>query len=460
MAGVLLDKWQQPTWFCNSNSHGTVTASGYNGVANEAPFRVFDGNTGYPHYATGTAVSTSSPGWINLKLNYRIKVFAIYFYNLAASQGVGDGYFTGDNGVALGGAFTDNSLASCALTVINVPNGVITSTVRLNVTRKNGANWGASQIKIVGDKVDTPPMVQSWVQPTWSGYINTHGTVTASGYNGQANEAPWRAFDGAAAYPHYATGTAVSTTNPGWIELKLKYRIRVYGIFFYNLAASQGVGDGYFTGDNGVSLGSSFTDNSLVSSALTVIDVPGVITSTIKLNVTRKNGANWGASQIKIVGEMYDSMPLPTQIWTQPAWTSNSNPAGTISTSSSPSNANEKEWRAFDGNIGTPHFATGSAVSTTNPGTLTLQLNSNIRVYKILFYNLAATQGTRNAYFTGSNGALGSPFTADGSTYLALTVINVGGVVTNKIQLNVTSKNDAAGAAWGASQIIILAEAA
>jgi hypothetical protein len=83
-----------------------------------------------------------------------------------------------------------------------------------------------------------------------------------------------------------------------------------------------------------------------------------------------------------------------------------------------------------------------------------LELNYDIRIIRIEFYNRvsAASHRTRNAFFTGANGVpLGAPFTALNSD-LGRSIIEVNHVITNVIQLNITSSF---GNVVGANEIII-----
>ena len=223
-------------------------------------------------------------------------------------------------------------------------------------------------------------------------------------------------------------------------------------IIFYQICADFGTKNAVFTGTNGNALGGQFTAQNMPWAA-TVIDVGGVVTDKIKLTAidtydTPGQGGVWGASQIVIIATYVNQ-------WQQPVWTGPTNSHGTVSATHQW--GPHSPWNAFDGNAQAhPDFAAMTAFGTE----LTLQLNYNIKVYYIIFYQICADFGTKNAKFTGTNGiALGGQFTAQNTPWAA-TVIDVGGVVTSKITLNALSTYDTPGqgGVWGASQIVIIAE--
>jgi hypothetical protein len=150
-----------------------------------------------------------------------------------------------------------------------------------------------------------------WHQPIWTSSSNTHGTIT-SGNNHVSGRDPWGAFDGwiggvtdgnNAGYPAAQWSRQAAS---GWIQLSLNYDIVVHSISFYNRHASLGgrTKGAYFTGSHGVALGSPFTAHNS-DSGRTIINVGGVRTGLIRLNVTSTH-ASWieanyiGASEIII----------------------------------------------------------------------------------------------------------------------------------------------------------------
>lgn len=135
--------WEQPVWTSNSNTDGTITASSYYGI--REPYGAFDG-AGSPA-VQWTANSTT--GWIELKLNYYIRVCKISFINResSASEYTKDAFFTGTRGVALGEKFT--AIASSGyISTIEVDN-VVTNVIRLNILSSYGSAFiGAKSIYI------------------------------------------------------------------------------------------------------------------------------------------------------------------------------------------------------------------------------------------------------------------------------------------------------------------------
>jgi hypothetical protein len=147
--------WMQPIWTSNSNpQHGTITASSMS--TNRHPYGAFDGFIGsvpigiwerFPA-VQWTSSNLAQTGWIQLKLNYEICVHKIEHYQHDASDSnwTKDAYFTGKNNIRLGNAFIGPK-SNYGRTIIDV-GGVITDTVRLNITSSHGSYMGTNEIKI------------------------------------------------------------------------------------------------------------------------------------------------------------------------------------------------------------------------------------------------------------------------------------------------------------------------
>ena len=152
--------WEQPVFTSNSNSHGTVTASNF--FPGEEPFGAFDGfignlvdgrNQGFPAVQWTTAMNRPS-GWIELKLNYQIRVYRIEFYNRwsGGNARTRDAMFTGTNGIRLGNEFRGIN-SNFGLSVIHV-DYILTDIIRLNVFNSHGsAHVGANEIRIFATRV-------------------------------------------------------------------------------------------------------------------------------------------------------------------------------------------------------------------------------------------------------------------------------------------------------------------
>jgi len=447
------DMWEQPTLSSNVSANGTVTAS--NSITNREPYGAFDGyagtvaggTTNSNHPATQWTAKGNS-GWIELNLNEYVNVSEIYFYNRTSggNHRTKNAYFTGTGGVALGSPFVGVN-ENFGLSVIAVDN-VVTNVIRLNITSSHDAiplftdYIGANEIRILATPATAPD--SDWEQPIFTDYeVNGHGTVSASGSN--STDPPYKAFNGTmhdGDYDHWS----LKSTN-GWLELQLDYYIKVNSIKFYNgisLGSNRTKG-AHFTGTNGIELGSSFTAPNH-NFAHVYVPVIWVVTNVIRLNITSSYGTWINVSQIKINGTK--------QEWEQPTFDSYSSiGVGTITSSSY--NLNDEPWRAFDGKVYTDQYNQWSENSTT--GYLQLELDYYINIESIEFYNGRSvdTNYTKDAYFTGIGGAnLGSPFTAPNIS-CGRVIVDVGGVETNVIRLNVTSSY---GSYINASEIKITGE--
>jgi len=126
--------------------------------------------------------------------------------------------------------------------------------------------------------------------------------------------------------------------------------------------------------------------------------------------------------------------------WDQPNFASNSNTHGVVSASGQ--HQNEAPWRAFNGttNGGSGGNGDNWSVRATN-GWLQLRLHSYVMVHQIEFFNgvSGASNRTRDARFTGRGGVpLGQSFTAPNRDF-ARVVVEINNVITNVIQLNISS---------------------
>ncbi|MCL2850974.1 MAG: S8 family serine peptidase [Firmicutes bacterium] len=293
-----------PHFTSNYSEHGTITASGYYEGGRE-PFGAFDGWVGTVAAGTSAGFNASqwtkldTSGWIELRLNYAVYIHQIQFINRSGSGRTRDAYFTGANGVPLGGMFRGNNLNRSS-TFINVPN-VRTHIIRLNVLNSWGDAIGANEIRIFTND----PSVQRWVQPTWTSATNEHGTIT--GAANTAGRHPFGAFDGwvGDVGPGNAAGFAAvqwtRNSRTGWLQLELNYYITVHRIVFYNRfsSGSHRTRDAYFSGSNGIRLGTAFVGVN-ASAGRSVITVDGVRTRIIRLNITSSWGTHVGANQIII----------------------------------------------------------------------------------------------------------------------------------------------------------------
>ena len=93
--------------------------------------------------------------------------------------------------------------------------------------------------------------------------------------------------------------TAKATS--GWLELTLNYPVYIQSIEIWGgvSTASHRTKGAYFTGAGGVALGSSFVLAN-VNFAYYNVNVGGVWTSVIRLNITSSYGSYISASLIKI----------------------------------------------------------------------------------------------------------------------------------------------------------------
>ena len=123
-----------------------------------------------------------------------------------------------------------------------------------------------------------------WLQPNFTSPTNDHGAITASVGNHLSGEQPFQAFNGGTA--RFDQWSKRSTS--GWIQLNLNYDIIVDRIIFYNRESDNRnwTQNANFTaGENGVPLGAPFTAEP-ANRGRRIIDVGGVRTNVIRLNVT------------------------------------------------------------------------------------------------------------------------------------------------------------------------------
>jgi len=180
-----------------------------------------------------------------------------------------------------------------------------------------------------------------------------------------------------------------------------------------------------------------------------VIEVGGVRTRIVRLNIITSHNVNIGANQIIIHATNTADQQPDQSIWHQPVWTTSTNAHGTI-TASGQTAANLAPHGAFNGWIGdvTPGRRAGfDSPQWTKPGStgwLQLTLNYYIVVNRIVFYQRFSTGScrTRYAYFTGTNGVpLGESFIGvnRGGTR---SVVEVGGIRTRIIRLHIISSHN------------------
>ena len=287
-----------------------------------------------------------------------------------------------------------------------------------------------------------------WQQPSLLNNVSLYGTVTAS--NNITDRQPYGAFDGyvgtvsgGTTSNHPATQWTATGTS-GWIEFNLMEYVNISKIYFYNREsdANHRTKNAYFTGTGGVALGNPFVGVN-ENFGLSIIDVPNVITNVIRLDITSSHDTTWlgtnyiGANEIRIFGTPADA---PNSDWEQPVWTSNTNSDGTISASGY--YGSEQPWRAYSGTmLGGPAQNKDLWSVNATTGWLQLRLNYYIEVHSIIFYNGESTNSdlTKDAKFTGRGGVpLGNPFTAANHSF-AHVYVPVNDVVTNVIQLNISS---------------------
>lgn len=302
---------------------------------------------------------------------------------------------------------------------------------------------GALDVTIEAPRGNNP---NEWIRPTWSSNSNIHGTITAS--DSTDDRQPYGAFDGwigdvgHSGFPA-AQWTQTSSTI-GWIQLTLNYDIIVHSIEFYNRwsGGTNWTRDSYFTapGRCDTVIGTPF-EGKRQNGGRTEIKVNNIQTNVIRLNIGNSWGSMIGANEIII----HASVVPPTQpiddTWSQPAFTSNSNNAGTITASGQ--YVNEAPWKAFNGTLLGTYGGNGDEWSVNSTaGFIQLKLNSYILVQGIEFYNgcSAGSHRTKDARFIGKNGApLGNPFTAPNQNHGYVYVPVSGGVLTNVIQLSISS---------------------
>ncbi|MGD9901715.1 MAG: S8 family serine peptidase [Spirochaetales bacterium] len=291
---IAIDRWEQPN-FTSNTSHGTITASGT--YSNEAPWKAFNGTTLGGSGGDGDQWSqNATSGFLQLELDDPIKVYSIGFYNgcSSLSNRTKDAKFTtGTGGVALGSPFT---APNWNFGYVHIPvGGVITNIIRLDISSSYGSYISASEIIINATEIDS-----DWIQPAWASASNSHGGISATSW--YATEYPYKAFNGTMNGGSGGNGDQWSlNATGGWLKLTLDYYIKVESISFFNGISgdSNRTEDAYFTGTNDIALGSSFTALNK-NFGHTHVDVGGVITNIIKLNVDTSYGSYINASAIVI----------------------------------------------------------------------------------------------------------------------------------------------------------------
>jgi len=265
--------------------------------------------------------------------------------------------------------------------------------------------------------------LSTWHQPLFTSNTS-HGTITASGVND--NEQPWRAFNGTLYGGSGGNGDNWSErATEGWLQLRLDYYIIVHSIEFINGVSTRSnrTRDAHFTGSAGRSLGSAFTAPNRDHSRV-LVNVGGVRTNVIRLNVTRSHGNYINASLITIHATV---CPLP--IWQQPTWTSEVNEFGTVAVSGN--TVGNYGWNVFNG--GTT-VASGQWVKNASSGWIELRLNHFITVHSIEIFASNVTGFRKTGIVRGMNEIL----LGNQSPLLSRTIIDVGGVRTNIIRLDIS----------------------
>lgn len=300
--------WSQPTFTSNTNTAGTITASGQ--YVNEAPWRAFNGTLLGSHGGNGDEWSVNATaGFIQLKLNYYITVHGIEFYNgcSSASHRTKDARFIGKNGVPLGNPFTAQN-KNHGYSYIPV-NNVLTNVIQLSISSSYDSYVGAAGIVIHATKPASQPSDNYWSQPIWTANSNPHGALTASGE--YSNEYRWRAYNGNIFGGAGGDGDVWSVkAKSGWLQLTLNTQIRVYAIEIWGdcSSASNRTKDFYFSGSGGTNdmLGASqtFANKDLEYRYIPVDLANGKMTNVIRLNITSSYGSYVGASFIKIHAAM------------------------------------------------------------------------------------------------------------------------------------------------------------
>jgi hypothetical protein len=281
---------------------------------------------------------------------------------------------------------------------------------------------------------EAPP----WEQPIWFSSSNSAGTISVSDAYGA--DPAWEALNGTFGQDDNWSVYA----KAGWLKIELYRYVRVVQIEFFNVMSAYGNRTKNFkiTGTNGIALGDPNGYQAQNKDfAREVIDVGDVMTNRIVLNISSSYGTWVGCAGI-VIHAMECVQPNPMgNVWRQPLWSdSNTNAYGSVSASAT--NQNEYPWKAFNGTmLGGANGNCDNWSAQATSGFLSLRLNSFIIVNSIEFYNGYSDYSNRTAsgYFTGRNGvALGNAFVAPNCNY-GFAEITVGGVLTNVIQLNITS---------------------
>ena len=185
--------WLQPAFSSSSNTHGTVTASGPI-LSGEDGWRAFDGiianHSGSTYYQW---TANAKQGYIELQLNYYIKVYQIDFYQRVSSTSnytKTARFWTGDPnaaGVQPLGAQFDGKKQSLGKSVIPV-NNVVTNVIRLDVESSFGSYIGANEIIIHATQSSIDEYVhQAEPVATVSGDFDGDGVVDIAQFHGHGS---------------------------------------------------------------------------------------------------------------------------------------------------------------------------------------------------------------------------------------------------------------------------------
>ncbi|MCL2851111.1 MAG: S1 family peptidase [Firmicutes bacterium] len=184
---------------------------------------------------------------------------------------------------------------------------------------------GASKITNIIEALDVTVEADywnvGWSQPLWSSSSNEYGIITASG-NIEGRD-PFGAFDGwvGDVGPGNAAGFGAAqwtkNARSGWIQITLHETLIINRLTFYNRfsGGNHRTHNAHFTGSGNVSLGQPFTGVNQ-NAGRSVIQVGGVRTNIIRLNITSSWGSYIGANAIIINATEIDSNEQPTPIST------------------------------------------------------------------------------------------------------------------------------------------------
>lgn len=290
--------WEQPLWNSDINVHGRITSSGE--YKNEFGWKAFNGTLNGGSEGNGDNWSVkSTTGWLELKLDYNVIVHSIEFFNGSSKldNRTKKAKFVGSNNVMLGAEFTAPNYDKGRV-YIAVDN-ILTNVIRLQVMESYGNYSNASLIKINA----TIPGKSPWIQPKWVSNSNADGQITSSG--NYLNETAWKAYNGTMNGGSGGNGDNWSVKDTdGWLQLKLNNPIYIdYIEVWSNSSSGSNLSkNAYFSGSNGVKLGSNFKFEKK-NQNYKKIYVGGILTDVVRLNITSSYGKYVGVSKIIITAK-------------------------------------------------------------------------------------------------------------------------------------------------------------